>query len=285
MHGDSKAFYTLLEQKVTAWAQAEQAVRAAMVVGSRARVENPADDWSDLDVILFLTTPDTYLNRLDWIETFAPVWLSVTQHTVAGDPERLVVFEGGWQTDFVFQNSQVLQFVSQMIASNNIPDTIRRGVRVLVDKDGCLAQVPPPSPVAVPPPPNSEEFNAFFERFWFHAIYASKQLCRGELILYKSSEENLRRRLVQLIEWHARATRGVDTWHAGRFLSQWADPAVYAALAQSYTPLEPQASLAGLCTLVELFSRLTSETAQAWDLSYSAAKTPVLLNYINLLRK
>jgi predicted nucleotidyltransferase len=28
-------------------------IRAAVVIGSRARVDHPADEWSDLDVLIF----------------------------------------------------------------------------------------------------------------------------------------------------------------------------------------------------------------------------------------
>lgn len=284
MSTESQTFYTLLEQKITAWISTENDIRAAFIVGSRARLEHPADDWSDLDVILFTRTPDAYLNRLDWIEAFSPVWLTVRQHTVAGDPERLVVFEGGWQTDFVIQDSTVLQFVPQMIASGAIPETIRRGVRLLADKDDCLKELPAPSAVPLPPPPTSEQFAAFFERFWFEAVYASKQLCRGELTRYKSCEENLRGHLMQLIEWHARATGCTDTWHAGRFLDRWVEPSIYAAFTQSYTALDAHACLAAMTTLAGLFSRLTKELAAALQLDYPAEKTPVLLAYFHSLR-
>jgi hypothetical protein len=36
-----------LESRVAEWAAAEENVRAAALVGSRARVDVPADEWSD----------------------------------------------------------------------------------------------------------------------------------------------------------------------------------------------------------------------------------------------
>lgn len=277
-------FYAELEQKIIHWAAGAAEIRAAVLVGSRARQDHPADAWSDMDVLVFTTTPEDYLERLDWIEAFAPVWVSVRQQTAGGDPERLVVFDGGWQADFVVQNSAVLQALPQMLALGNIPDIIRRGARVLVDKDGCLAQLPGPSPVPLPPAPNTEQLAEFFERFWFEVIYASKQLGRGELVRYKSCEEGMRWRMLQLIEWHARAVRGADTWHAVRFLTDWADPAAYAAFTRSYTALEPQACLSALKELVSLFCRLLPETAQALNLEYPAEKMPVLRAYVEHLR-
>ncbi len=43
-------------------------IRAAIVIGSRARVERPADEWSDLDIIVFTTAPEYYLSKVDWLE-------------------------------------------------------------------------------------------------------------------------------------------------------------------------------------------------------------------------
>jgi hypothetical protein len=40
--------------------------RAALVVGSRARTDHPADRWSDLDLLLFTTAPDAYAADDPW---------------------------------------------------------------------------------------------------------------------------------------------------------------------------------------------------------------------------
>ncbi len=37
-----------------------------------------------------------------WLENMAPLWFSHLGRTVAGEPERLALFEGGVQVDFVF---------------------------------------------------------------------------------------------------------------------------------------------------------------------------------------
>jgi aminoglycoside 6-adenylyltransferase len=264
---NSQEFYSTLEAKITAWAQAEDDLRAAIVVGSRTRSDHPADEWSDLDVILFLRRPEQYIARTDWIEAFCPLWLSVVQKTVAGEPERLVVFEGGYQTDFVFNDCAVLQMVPQMLESGNIPDTIRRGVRVLVDKEDALTRVPPPMPVAPQQPPSADEFAETGNRFWFNAVYASHQLARGDLVFYKSCESGLRWGLLQMLEWHARAVHGwdFDTWHGGRYTRDWLDPEIYAALADTYGGLDQHTGWDNLCSLTTLFARFESEVAERLD--------------------
>ncbi len=49
--------YERLIAKFIPWAEGREDVRAAAVIGSRARVDHPADEFSDLDIILVVTDP------------------------------------------------------------------------------------------------------------------------------------------------------------------------------------------------------------------------------------
>ncbi len=49
-----------------AWANGVHVVRTAAVVGSRARADRPADQWSDLVVIV--TNPQPFLITTDWLQ-------------------------------------------------------------------------------------------------------------------------------------------------------------------------------------------------------------------------
>lgn len=44
--------YNRLIENLVSWAQAQDDIRAAILIGSRARSDHPADEWSDLDVLL-----------------------------------------------------------------------------------------------------------------------------------------------------------------------------------------------------------------------------------------
>ena len=42
--------YAILIESFTTWAAYEDNVRTAVIIGSRARSDHPADEWSDLDI-------------------------------------------------------------------------------------------------------------------------------------------------------------------------------------------------------------------------------------------
>ena len=81
-----------LEGKLVTWAKKRADVRAAIVVGSRARTDHPADEWADLDVALATTKTEALPRRHELDRGDRPVW------TMYQDPSGTtyhVLFEGG----------------------------------------------------------------------------------------------------------------------------------------------------------------------------------------------
>ena len=274
-----------IEQRFIAWGQKEENLRAAVVVGSQARLDHPADAWSDLDILLFARSASLYQDSTAWVEALAPVWVSIPSRTVAGEAERLVLFAGGLQVDFVFNDASVLAGLAQMAASGQLPEAVLRGVRVLFDKDQVIPPLPDPGKPSAQPPPNPETFTRAWESFWFSAVHAAKQLRRGDLAFYKGAEQGMRHLLLPFLEWCTRAERGwdTDTWHNGRFIREWLDAASYKELAETYTPLESEACWRGLLRLVALFQRSARETAAAVGLVYPAEKDASLAQFVQHL--
>lgn len=280
-----------IETAFVTWAQTNEDIRGAFVVGSQARTDHPADEWADLDIILFARNVERYQNATDWLAAFAPVWISLAGRTIAGDPERLVLFEGGAQVDFVFHSNDVLSQVPQMLASGNIPDTIRRGTRVLLDKDGALAQMQAPShPPAHPPaprPPDAAAFQEALDAFWFQAVYCARQLRRDELWMFQNGSTGMQWRLLQMAEWRARAAHGgeYDTWHGGKFIAEWAGADVYADLRRTFARLDRQDGWQALQARLEVFHRLAQDVAAQWGLPYPAALAAQIGAYVTDLQR
>jgi aminoglycoside 6-adenylyltransferase len=260
-----------LEANFIAWAQAQEDVRAAIVVGSQARRDHPADEWSDLDLILFVTNVDRRQNDVSWLTEIGPLWLSQAGRTVTGDPERLALYADGVQVDFVFNPVGVLEALPQMLAAGQIPDIIHRGVRVLLDKDSRIPPLPEPGPLPAAKPPSADDFRQTIESFWFSAVYCAKQLHRGELLLFQNASAGMTWPLLRMIEWHARTIHGwdYDTWHAGKFIAEWADAPVYAALQDCFAHLDRSDSWRTMSARLELFHKLAQQVAEKNAFSYA----------------
>jgi aminoglycoside 6-adenylyltransferase len=134
--------YEQLLDRFVAWAQAQPDIRAIMIIGSRARAERPADEWSDLDLWVVTADPDRLLSQSDWLENVGTAWISHREPTATGGMvERRVLFEGGLDVDFV---PAPVALARQIAAEGWPPEfagVIRRGARFVLDKDGLAAEL------------------------------------------------------------------------------------------------------------------------------------------------
>ena len=264
--------YTDLIERYTAWAVETPDVRAALILGSRARTDHPADEWSDLDILVFAHNPEQFSQTDGWATNIAPSWLTFIE--LAGDGktrERRTLYEGGLDVDVAFNPTEVLDgILQQKSMPPEFVDIIRRGIKILADKDGKLAQI-----LAFPLPevslfrkPSQAEFTNSTCNFWYHTLWSAKHLRRGELWWAKSGVDmHLKGLLQQMLEWHARATRGekFDTWLRGRFLEEWADPRAVEQLQRTFARYDTGDIASALQATMDLYRWLEDETAASWD--------------------
>ena len=252
----------LIEAAVADWARARDDVRAAVVVGSHARADIPADRWSDLDVILIVDDPEPYAADGGWVTEFGVPVLTFLEPTAVGDQrERRVLYESGEDVDFPLIPVSALD---RLESSDNATDLLRRGFRILVDEIGLedrLRRIA--STIRTVAPPTQPELTGLVSDFWYHALWTAKKLRRGEVFTaIECLDGYMKARLVTLLEWHARAVDpSMDTWHAGRFLERWADPGALSALEGAFAHYDLRDVARALWETIDLFQAVEDETA------------------------
>jgi aminoglycoside 6-adenylyltransferase len=287
--------YDQLIGNFVTWAQGEPNIRAALVIGSQARVERPADEWSDLDIVLIASDIERYVAKADWLEAIGKPLLTFFETTPAGDKERRTLFEGGLDVDFALIPRRIIQQLRYYLqVRNRFPLLLRllprkmtwqmqqeaaefaaiidRGVRLLVDKDGITATMSlGVSSTPLYQPPSQAEFLNVVNDFWYHTLWTAKHLRRGELWWAKSCCDGyLKERLRWILEWQARAMHGPDhdTWMRGRFLEQWADPRAVSKLKATYAHYDEEDTWQALFATMDLFRWLSLETAEKLGFPY-----------------
>jgi aminoglycoside 6-adenylyltransferase len=252
----------LIEAAIADWARGRGDVRVALVVGSRARTDIPADRWSDLDVILIVDDPEPYAADETWVAEFGTPVLTFLEETPGGQHERRVLFVDGEDVDLPLFPLSALDRLEQ---SANAKALLARGYRLVVDKIGveerlrALIEGEPGSA-----PPSQTDIVQLTSDFWYHALWTAKKLRRGEVFTAIDCLDGyMKARLVTLLEWHAQAVDpSVDTWHAGRFLERWADPGALAALERAYAHYDLRDVARALWETVDLFQAVEEETAR-----------------------
>jgi aminoglycoside 6-adenylyltransferase len=258
-----------LIERITQWASHVPEVRAALILGSRARSDHPADAWSDLDVLVFAFQHDQFIQSAEWVKAIAPYWLTLSERTGDGKAwERRTLFQGGLDVDVAFYPAELMDDLLRHIPSD-VADIIRRGIKILVDKDGQLARlqhIPLPSTTLFQKPSEHEFINAVSD-FWYHTLWSVRHLRRGELWWAKSGVDgHLKGLLQQMLEWHARASKGekFDTWLRGRFLEEWADARAVEQLNAVFAHYHRHDIARALQATMKLYRWLEDETAECW---------------------
>ncbi len=286
-----KAAYERLIKKFARWAQNQSDIRGAIVVGSRAREKYPADEWADLDVIVITTQPEQYIACADWIKNMGDPILTFVEPTADGEEkERRVLYEGMLDVDFaVFPMERVQALIRnakdpQVAAA--LANSLGRGVRVLLDKDGTLAKIEPlVGSIEIPKrcPPTEQEFLAVVNDFLYHAVFTVKHVKRGELWWAKScSDCYMQQLMLQMMEWHARTLQGqdYDTWFRGRFLEEWVEPEVLKDLRKTFSHYDEKDIGRALVASFNLFRKMAYEISAKLGYSYPDKAGEIVTSWI-----
>ena len=252
--------------QIVEWASRREDVRGAVLVGSHARGDHPADEFSDIDVILFVRDPVDLLDDAAWTRELGDVGITFVEETpVPGVRERRVLFRDGTDVDFVVAP---VERMAELAETGS--DVLARGFRVLVDKDGLTAMLDGVRPRTSGRGPTSHDLAEAVSDFWYHAVWTARKLARGEVFVARDCVGGYMTGIViRMAAWHAGDR---DTWHGGRFLEEWADTRVLDGLRTACTTYDSQDVERALGATMDLVSWLGRDTARLHGLSYAEAE-------------
>ena len=276
--------YAELERRFVDWAQGQAALRAAVVVGSRARAE-PVHPLSDLDLVVFTTTPQVYAATSDWLSALGPLWLAVRNDTSGGDPEWLALYAGGLKADFVLAPTPETASLADRMRATPYRNVYRRGVRTLFNRGGAgdLPDDLMQTPLREPDPPPPMQFTAAVQAAWYAADRTARMLARGDLWRAKQQVDGtLKQALLQMLAWHSRSMPGRTqaTWDDGRFLNTWAEPAAVEAIPDAFGAYAASDMWRALFATLALYHRLAREAAANWGYAYPTQTEADLLHWL-----
>lgn len=222
---DHVSRYNALIDRLVAWTETRPDVHGAFIVGSRARTSQPADEWSDLDVVMFADAPEALLQDESWVSRLGDWEISFREPTAVGIwEERRVLFADGCDADFSILPTRLVDELERFGADSDLyqqgSNVVARGYRIVVDKEDRLEHllgVMATSADLAPEHPTQAGLDQVLADFWYHCPWTARKLSRGELaVAHECLEGNQRGMLIRLLHW--RAARDGHTWHGTRYL-------------------------------------------------------------------
>ena len=255
-----------IKEKLLALAKDDEDIKAIVLIGSSTRDTVQADEYSDLDVVIATEKPEGWLYG-DCPKKLGSVKISFVEPTLGGGKERRMLYDGSLDVDMiVFTPEQFKKAIREGVASW----VMNRGYEILYDAEGFstlleehISHELKPTDLAEP------EFNNMVNDFFFHTVWASKKILRGELWTAKMCiDAYLKNYLLKMIEMYSVSKYHADVWHDGRFLDRWAEKEILSDLEKCFAHYDREDMVSALLATLDLFCRLASQTAEIKGYKY-----------------
>ncbi len=276
--------YEKIINSILVWAKQRENVRAVIMIGSRARTDDEADEWSDLDLIVVAEDISEYIQTTSWLNEFGAPLVTFTETAFDKTVERRVLFEGFLDVDFDFCGPDEY---AATLESTDVRDIFRRGYRVLLDKDDWSSRTDSACAVAVHRQSDSPQaiLNEIHD-YWYHCVWTTKKLKRGELwTALNCLNCYMKTKLLRMIERLSTLSGEVtkDTWYGGRFLEKWAAPSIVRRLHGCFSDYEEPALRRALLRQMEIYDEYASRVAARGGIMYPIEEVRKIKDWIATL--
>lgn len=280
----------LLIEKIAAWAQADENIRAVILEGSfasHARV----DELSDYDINVFTGNADKYLLKDHWLGQIGEVLIYQKEQIQFYDyivPTRLVLFRNRERIDFSFWS---LKTLAEIVKGEKIYESYRNGFQVLVDKDNLAQKLPSPDGKGFAVcQPRHEQFLQVIYDFWFEAYCVARYLSRKDLWYAKLIENRfIKDHLFQMALWNHGAE---NDWKPdpilhteGKGFEKWASMELIEDISSCFSTYDVEETWKSLLKMVGVFNRLARQTSRLIRIEYPNRVEKDVLEYLNYLKE
>lgn len=269
-------------------AKEDERIRAVIMNGSRANPDAKKDPFQDYDIVYLVTDMAPYVNNLEWTKRFG----------------EMMILQIPWDYgDMPGMRDWQFAYLMQFADGNRIDLTILsidHGVGawedsqsvVLLDKDGTVPELPPPSNKDyLPKRPSEEEYEHCCNEFWWVSSYVAKGLWREELTYAKGVMDTwVRDQLIKMLTWHI----GINTdftksvGKLGKHFKEYLEPELYTQLTMTYPDAEYEHIWDSLLVMGDMFRRVAKRVGAHFGYPYPEGdddRVTAHLWYVRLLPK
>lgn len=269
-------------------AKSDGRIRAVYMNGSRVNPNAPKDVYQDYDIVYVVTETESFLKDKNWISIFG-------ETAVVQEPENNDIGNGihadftrmyGWLMLFKDGNRIDLHImVLKAAAEDYLCDKL---TVLLLDKDGCLPKIPPPSDERYwVKRPTQAQYKGCCNEFWWCLNNVAKGIARDELP-YAMWMYNVvvRDMLVKMAEWYIGINTdfSVSAGKQGKYFKKYLPQDLYAMFAKTYSDSDYNHFWAAIFTACELFRTMAYPIAAYFAFTYNCDEDKGMMEYLNKVK-
>ena len=259
-------------------------IRAVIMQGSRANPHANKDPFQDFDIVYFVRDVEPYKRNWTFISQFGELMILQTPEDMVDPPPE----DDGHYTylmQFLDGNRIDLSFDTLEHISTGTADSL---TVVLLDKDGLIPELPPPSDRDyLPQPPTAKLFEDCCNEFWWVSVYVAKGLWRDELTYTKHMlDVFVREQLMKMLVWYV----GIQTdfqkspGKMGKYLKTCLAPEFWRQLESTFADSEPEHIWESLFVMGDLFRQTAQSVANHFGFHYPEQDDRNVTNHLKHIR-
>lgn len=269
--------------QIRQWAEDREAIRTVILTSSRADPRRTPDLLSDYDIEVYVDDLVPFLQDDIWVSVFGSIlvrWPARPQLTANRNwLEQLVLFDDGVRIDFQITAGQPCN-----------RQELDSGYRVIVDKDGLTAQLPPPTYARYAiTQPTAAAYDGRLNAFWWDIVYVAKGLWRGELNYAKYMLDGTIRfeKLQPLIMWYIGVHHGwsVDVGIHGRWFDRYLDQPTWEHYQRTFADASFESNWQALFATLDFVRYIGRHVADALGFVYPVDVDAKVTQYIQEIRQ
>lgn len=261
-------------------ARDDDRIRAVIMNGSRANPNAPRDRFQDFDIVYAVTDVAPFWHNLAWIDRFGERMIVQLPEDMQDPPPSR---DGG----FVY----LVQFMDGNRIDLGIYPIDQARVRaqdslsmLLLDKDGVIGPLPPPSERDyLPRPPSAKAFADCCNEFWWVCPYVAKGLWRGEFLYARYMlDEVVRAELMKMLTWYIGVQTGfsANPGKFGKYFQRYLTPAQWALLLQTFADGSDAQTWDALAAMGRLFREAALQVAAHFGFDYPVGDDERVSGYV-----
>jgi aminoglycoside 6-adenylyltransferase len=256
--------------------------------GSRTNANVKKDIYQDYDIVYVVTETESFLEDKSWISVFGDIAMLQEPDSndcgwgIHADYSRsyawLILFKDGTRIDLTIQ-------IKEKVLEEYTSDSL---TIPLLDKDGILPQIPPPSDIDYHvKKPTAEQYRGCCNEFWWCLNNVAKGLARDELP-YAMQMYNVivREMLEKMIDWHIGVNTDftVSPGKMGKFYKKFLLPELYQKYVSTYTDGNYGHFWAAVFTTCELFRQIAVPVAECFGYVYRYDEDENMTEYLHKVK-
>ena len=273
-------------------AKSDDRVFAAYLKGSRANPNAPGDIYRDFDIMYVVRETESFIKDTSWMDKFGKIVLKQEQSDAFGYGERFGIqtkYEESYSWLLLLEDQNRIDIGVELLSVMKTGRNRNKLFVPLLDKIGCLPQLPPPTDEDFHiKRPSEEKFRGCCNEFYWCLCDVAKGIARDELPFAMTTYNTLVRDMLEtMLDWYigTYTDYSVSSGKLHKYLKKYLPADFYEDYVRTYTDGDYQHFWNAMDVSYKLFRRTAPLVADYFHFAYPEADEQASRQYVRSIQK